>query len=162
MLKFLQGVFSKVFALNKKPSFLVQRLDEKAILPRKVRDSDSGYDVSALTLEQVELTNLWIADFKIAVKPPKGWYFDLVGRSSLPTKGWHFVGGVGVIDQTYTGSVKMVLQKIDGSDLPELPFSCGQLILRPVVHFDVIETDALPVTDRGSGGFGSTDKKVGA
>lgn len=167
IIAFLKNILSRIFVLespkqlNNKMSFLVKRLHSSAVMPKKSRESDSGYDVSAVTLEQSGLTDLWIADMKIAIRPPEGWYFDLVGRSSLPTKGWHFLGGVGVIDQTYTGSLKMIMQKTDGRPLPDLPFSCGQLIPRPRVHFDIIETDSLPLTDRGDGGFGSTDKKAG-
>jgi dUTPase len=47
--------------------------------------------------------------------------------------------------------------KIDpaASDLP-LPARIVQLVPRPIVHFEVVESDELDDTRRGNGGFGST------
>ena len=70
----------------------------------------------------------------------------------------HFVGGVGVLDKSYVGPVKIVLQQIDTTKpLPELPFRCAQIIPRKIVHFNVIEVEELSESSRGDGGFGSTD-----
>lgn len=142
------------------PEFLVKKIDRRAQVPIKKRSTDSGYDVAAIILEKVSGNNkLWKADLGIAVRPPTGWYFDLIGRSSLPMKGWHFAGGTGVIDQSYTGSIMMYLEKIDDKPLPELPFVCAQLVLRPFIHAIPILVDELDETSRGSKGFGSSDAK---
>ena len=35
----------------------------------------------------------------------------------------------------------------------------GQLVVVPKLALDIVEVDELPITDRGTGGFGSTDKQ---
>ncbi len=141
------------------PILRYQKLHPDAIIPFKKRVTDSGFDVSAMEMTYDEETDLYIANTNIAVEPPPGYYCDLIGRSSLPKSGFMFVGGVGIIDKSYTGPIKMMLKKINkNSMLPKLPFRCGQLILRKFVHPQIIEVNELSKTDRGSGGFGSTGK----
>lgn len=147
-------------AWDKDVFFKFKKLDKNAIAPQKGRVTDSGYDVFAINFEAMnEEAGIYIADMRLAVEPIMGWYFDLIGRSSLPLNNLHFLGGVGVIDKTYTGSLKMIVQKIDlNKPLPETPFKIAQLIPRRVVHFNFREVDELSGSDRGSMGFGSTGK----
>jgi len=142
-----------------KETLKFKKLSENSYPPEKKRSSDSGYDVYAVEFEPVnEREGIYFADMKLAIQPPEGWYFELIGRSSLPLNNLHFLGGVGVIDKTYTGSIKMLVQKIESSKpLPELPFKCGQLIPRQFAHFETINVDELDDTERGTDGFGSTD-----
>ncbi|RLC98836.1 MAG: hypothetical protein DRI46_10600, partial [Chloroflexi bacterium] len=73
--------------------FKWKRFDKKSMAPQKKRVTDSGYDIFAASIEYDEATDLYVADTKIAVEPLPGWYFDMVGRSSLPKSGFMFVGG---------------------------------------------------------------------
>ena len=137
--------------------FKCKKLDKDAIIPVKKRVTDSGYDIYAITLDYDEETGLYVADMRLAIEPLPGYYFDMVGRSSLPSSGFCFVGGVGIIDRSYVGSLKMKLLRISQkAKLPSLPFRCGQLIPRKIIHADFIEVDALSDSDRGSRGFGSS------
>ena len=139
-------------------SFKYKKLSEDAIAPYKDRVTDSGYDIFAVEINYKKETDLYVADTKIAVEPIPGWYFDMVGRSSLPKSGYMFVGAVGVIDKSYTGPVKMLLKKIrKDAPIPKVPFKMGQLIPRRIMHADFVEVTELSDTDRGSGGFGSTN-----
>jgi dUTP pyrophosphatase len=137
--------------------FKVKLLDPKAIVPTKARPTDSGFDVSAISLTPTSIPNVYHADLGLAVQPCSGWGFDLVGRSSLTDKGWQFLTGVGIIDRAYTGSMGLKLLKLDDRDLPPTPFKCGQLVPRPLVHFGIDVVTDLDETSRGDGGFGSTD-----
>lgn len=138
-------------------TFKVRKLSKEALLPYKARVTDSGYDLSVVEIEDIG-NGLYMCNTKIAIEPPTGYYFDMVGRSSLPKSNMHFVGGVGVLDKSYVGPVKIILQKIDISKpLPELPFRCAQIIPRKIVHFNLVEVDELADSNRGDGGFGSTD-----
>lgn len=138
--------------------FKCKKLDKDAFLPKKSRPTDSGYDVTALEFIPFnEDLGVYIADMRVAVEPSPGWYFDLLGRSSLPKNNLHFLGGVGVIDRSYTGSLKMFLQKINiNMKLPEVPFRCGQLIPRKCLHAEFIEVEDLLDSSRGNSGFGSS------
>jgi dUTP pyrophosphatase len=129
-------------------------------MPVKNLPTDSGYDVTAINFEIFDVeSDIWIADTGIAVMPPDGFYLDLVARSSLPKKGWQFLGGVGIIDRSYTGSIKLYLKRILKNVKPKTPFVCAQLIPRPIYHFAVQETDEMSNSIRGAGGYGSSDKK---
>ena len=96
-------------------------------------------------------------DTGIAVQPPWGYYFELVGRSSISKTGYIVANSVGIIDASYTGSLKVALIKInkDAPDL-ELPARLVQLIPRQLVHMEAIEVNDLAHTQRAGGGFGST------
>ena len=93
---------------HKREVFRYMKLDSKAVPPSKDRVTDSGYDIHAVELEKC-YGNVYKADTKLAIKPAPGFYFDLHGRSSLPTNGWQFLQGVGVVDRSYTGNVGVVI-----------------------------------------------------
>lgn len=137
----------------------VAKTHEKAIFPSKTRASDSGYDLTLIDIWKKN-GNVVFYDTGIRVKPPYGYYFDLVARSSITKSGYILANGIGVIDRTYTGSIKVPLIKID-ENMPdlELPNKIVQIIPRPIVHFNFTQVDTLEETERGEGGFGSTDLK---
>ena len=66
----------------------------------------------------------------------------------------------GTIDSDYRGEVKVL-----AVNLGEEPFTIrhgdriAQMVVAPVQQFPVEETDTLPDTERGDGGFGSTGMK---
>jgi dUTP pyrophosphatase len=96
----------------------------------------------------------------ISVRPPPGFYFDLVARSSLSKTGYMLANGIGIIDRDYTGEILVALRKID-KDAPDLVLPAKIVQLIPRRWYDMIPVEApaegLPKTDRGDGGFGSTD-----
>ena len=64
----------------------------------------------------------------------------------------------GVIDSGYRGEIKVCLWN---SSLEEFYVinkgdRIAQILFQPVPHFSLVEVDDLGLTDRGSGGFGST------
>jgi dUTPase len=141
----------------KKEVFYYMKLDPKAIPPSKDRVTDTGFDLYAVEMKKC-YGNVYEFDTKLAVKPAPGFYFDLVGRSSLPKKGWQFLQGVGIIDKSFQGSIMMHLMKLDDREIPKLPFKCAQLVVRRVWHVDWESSNNLGDSDRGAQGFGSSDK----
>jgi len=137
----------------------VCKITDDAILPSKKHVTDSGYDIWLISAEKINNT-LYMCDTGISVTPPFGYYMDVMSRSSLAKHGLHFVGAIGVIDRSYTGSIKILLELYDSTkQFPDLPFKAVQMIPREIKHFDLVETKNLENTVRGSGGFGSTDDK---
>lgn len=135
-------------------------LSKNAVLPTKAHSTDSGYDLTAITLEKTYGPVL-LLDTGVSVSPPQGYYFDLVGRSSLMKKGYFVANCVGVIDESYTGNIKIPLVALPGAEPTlELPLKGFQLILRKRHDFPSTQVDSLDETERGSGGFGSTDIKT--
>ena len=139
--------------------FKCKKLSPEAIVPTKSRVTDSGYDIYAVNITYDDKTGLYVADTRLAVEPIQGWYFDMVGRSSLPKTGFMFVGCVGIIDRSYVGPIKMLLKKIrDDAEIPESPFKMAQLIPRKIIHAEFLEVDSLGDSGRGENGFGSTGR----
>lgn len=128
----------------------------EAVKPFKERASDSGYDLTLIKKIKTD-GKIEYYDTGICVKPSYGYYCDLVGRSSIVKSGYMLANGIGVIDMSYRGSIKVPLIKVDDSkpDL-KLPIRLVQLVPRRIEHPELYEVDALDESNRGSSGFGSS------
>ena len=128
-----------------------------AVAPFKGRASDSGYDLTLIGLKK-QVGNTYWYHTGITVEPPNGFYFDLVPRSSIVKLGYTLANNVGIVDRSYTGEVIVVLNKFN-SDAPDLefPVRAVQIIPRRVVHMIPKCVEALSETNRGDGGFGSSN-----
>jgi len=141
--------------------FKWKRENKNSAAPFKERVSDSGYDLTVIekikTIGRVELY-----DTGIIVQPEFGYYFDLVPRSSIIKSGYMLANGVGIIDRTYQGTIKVPLIKIDenAKDLT-LPNRIVQLIPREIIHAKFKEVESFDLTSRAEGGFGSSGNNTG-
>lgn len=130
-----------------------------AYAPCKNRITDSGFDL--YIVEKIsQKKNVYMYDTGIIVQPTSGIYFDLVPRSSIIKTGYMLANSVGIIDQTFRGSIKVALIKIDpdAEELP-LPLKIVQLIPRQVIQMEIEEIyseNELISTVRGYGEYGST------
>ena len=146
------------------------QLDPGATVPTRAQDTDTGYDIRALSVDvayrRCGKDNLiWKVriDTGVHVQPPAGYYFELVPNSRLAKTPLSYANSIGIIDQGYTGSVKVVLNAdynlTDKKLIPAPGDVVGQLILRKRLEADFIQVDTLTPTERGTGGFGSTANK---
>jgi dUTP pyrophosphatase len=95
----------------------------------------------------------------IAVKLPPGTWGMVKPRSSTFWKRRLYVHP-GIIDNGYTGMLKIgVWNTTDCINTVNPGDALAQLILMPIIEATAVMVSELPVTDRGSRGFGSTDKK---
>ena len=143
------------------PTFRWAKTDENAIPPQKNRFSDSGYDLHIIKKIK-EKNGIHYYDTGIKVEPENGFYFDLVGRSSISKTGWMLANNIGIIDASYRGSVIVALKPV--SDEPDelttqLPMKLVQLIPRPLILMTPIYDENMNITVRAEGGFGSSNKK---
>ena len=139
----------------------VKKLTSTAIVPTKSRKTDAGYDLYsdediALYAEDTKLISTGIA-FAI----PDGYAGLIWDRSGLGSKGIH--RHAGVIDSSYRGDVKVALSNSRSSHKDNIYFiskgdRIAQILFQKVPHFDLVETEELDDTDRGSSGFGSSGK----
>ena len=141
---------------------LIKKLDPAVELPAYKTEGASGMDLMALLNEPINLkpnssclvpTGLAVAfssDFEIQIRP----------RSGLATKNSISVLNTpGTIDSDYRGEIKVILFNHGKNDfLINNKDRIAQMILTPVIKMDLEETDNLPETIRGEGGFGSTGK----
>lgn len=92
----------------------------------------------------------------LAVAIPKGFGGFIQARSGLSVK-----AGIdrcaGVIDDDYRGEVIVVLKSSTGEYHYSKGEKIAQLVIMPVFKPAVVEVKELEETNRGEGGFGSTD-----
>ncbi len=144
------------------PQFEFRKTMVGAVTPSKAHDTDSGFDLTLLAVVKHMGVNSKLYDTGIQVKPEEGYYFDLVARSSLQKLGYMLGNSVGIIDNGYRGNIMVCLVKFDPDAKPlELPLRAVQLIPRQVINMKAVEvTEFSDNTERGDGGFGSSDVKL--
>lgn len=155
LLMTLNNFLYKLESKNIIKDFKFCKTRNDAIAPQKSRYSDSGFDLHLI--EKIKnIGNVNYYDTGIAVEPPIGYYFDLVGRSSLSKTGWTIANNIGIIDMSYRGNIIVALYKHDknAQDL-ELPIKLVQLIPRKLEQFIPIEVTTLNQTNRADRGFGN-------
>ena len=141
---------------------LIKKLDQSVELPIYKTTGASGMDLMAFIKQPIKLvpnrsclvpTGLSIAfpeDYEVQIRPRSG----LAAKHNITV-----LNTPGTIDSDYRGEIKIILFnhgseefKINNKD------RIAQMILMPVLKIDLEETDNLPGTVRGKGGFGSTGK----
>lgn len=132
---------------------------EGASLPEHKCNGDVGIDITALKLVKKMQDNTFMYDTGICIKPPEGYYTVIAPRSSIVKSGYILTNSIGIIDSDYRGSLKVVLTKVEPNAPPlECPFTLGQIILMKANLIHPVRVESLDDTERGQGGFGSTDQ----
>lgn len=137
----------------------MRRLDPAARLPTRAYEGDAGLDLYAL--EPVELAPGERASVRtgVAVEIPAGQAGLVLPRSGLAARhGIALVNAPGLIDAGYRGELEVLLLNTDHSS----PFAVeagdriAQLVLVRIETPAVVEADELALSERGTGGFGSS------
>tara|TARA_B100001778_G_C17988597_1_gene362462 strand:- start:54 stop:491 length:438 start_codon:yes stop_codon:yes gene_type:complete len=141
---------------------LIKKLDPSVELPAYKTDGASGMDLMAFIKEPITLkpkssclvpTGLSVAfsnDFEIQIRPRSG----LAAKKNISV-----LNTPGTIDSDYRGELKVILFNHGDNDfLINNKDRVAQIILAPVIKIDLEQTNDLPETIRGEGGFGSTGK----
>ena len=97
----------------------------------------------------------------IQVAIPVGYEIQIRPRSGLSFKtGLRIANTPGTIDSDYRGEVGVIMTNIGKTDETiKVGDKIAQMVISPVPMIKWVETDVLSETERGEGGFGSTDKK---
>jgi dUTP pyrophosphatase len=141
---------------------LIKKLDPSVELPAYKTDGASGMDLMAFIKEPIILkpkssclvpTGISVAfsnDFEIQIRPRSG----LAAKNNISV-----LNTPGTIDSDYRGELKVILFNHGNNDfLINNKDRIAQMILTPVIKIDLEQTNDLPDTIRGEGGFGSTGK----
>lgn len=137
-------------------NYRITKMDERAIIPSKPRDSDNGFDLTIIekikTVGDVEFFTTGVA-----VAPPAGFWSMVVPRSSISKTGYMMANSVGIIDTEYRGAIIIALRKVD-KNMPDITLPCriAQLIPQKAHYPSFVEVDSLDTTSRGANGFGSS------
>jgi len=141
---------------------LIKKLDPSVELPIYKTDGASGVDLMAFIQDPINLkshssclvpTGISVAfsnEFEIQIRPRSG----LAAKNNITV-----LNTPGTIDSDYRGEIKVILFNHGDSDfLINNKDRIAQMILTPVIKMNLEESDNLPETVRGEGGFGSTGK----
>ena len=141
---------------------LIKKLNQSVQLPSYKTRGASGMDLMAFIEKPINLepgksclvpTGLSVAfsdEYEIQIRPRSG----LAAKNNISV-----LNTPGTIDSDYRGELKIILFKhgsknfiINNND------RIAQMVLTPVVKMELEETNDLPESLRGKGGFGSTGK----
>ena len=141
---------------------LIKKLDPSVQLPLYKTKGASGMDLMAFTEKPINLKpgNSCLVPTGLSVAFPKEYEIQIRPRSGLASKKKISVLNTpGTIDSDYRGEIKIILFNhsnenfiINNND------RIAQIVLTPIIKMELEETNELPETIRGEGGFGSTGK----
>ena len=96
----------------------------------------------------------------LAIALPVGHEAQVRPRSGLAAKhGVTVLNSPGTIDADYRGEICVLLiNHGDETFLVQRGERIAQMVIAPVSRVELVPTDSLSATDRGSGGFGSTGR----
>lgn len=138
----------------------IKLLNEHAVIPSRATDGSAGYDLFAcLTVpETIKIGEIKKIPIGIAVAVPSETAVMIYARSGLATnKGIALANGVGVVDSDYRGEIIVALINLGEEDFVVEPqMRIAQMVITPVLTPKMVPVDVLPITARGTGGFGST------
>ena len=140
----------------------IKRLSDKATLPQRGSEFSAGLDLSSAEDKVIPAGERALVKTDLSIACPPGTYARIAPRSGLALKKG-IDTGAGVVDADYRGPVGVILFNWGKEDFEiKVGDRIAQLILEQIVLPDVVETDELPETVRGEGGFGSTgvDEKL--
>ena len=141
---------------------LIKKLDPSVELPSYKTDGASGMDLKAFVKEPINLKpqTSCLVPTGISVAFPSEYEIQIRPRSGLAAKNnISVLNTPGTIDSDYRCEIKIILFNHGNEDfLINDKDRIAQMILTPVIKMNFEETDNLPETVRGEGGFGSTGK----
>lgn len=137
-----------------------KKLHPDAVIPSKGTEFSAGLDITAISKEYGK--GYISYGTGLAMSIPKGYMGLIFPRSSISNKNLTLSNSVGIIDSDYVGEISFRFKVIgsEGEGSYEIGDRIGQLVIVPFYKVEFEEVTELPKTDRGSGGYGSTDKKT--
>ena len=141
---------------------LIKKLDPKATLPSYKTKGASGMALMAFVKEKIVIkpqtsalipTGLSVAfseDYEIQIRPRSG----LAAKNNISV-----LNTPGTVDSDYRGELKIIIFNHSNHDFViSNNDRIAQMVLTPIAKMELEETNELPKTLRGEGGFGSTGK----
>ncbi len=154
-------------------------LKDDAIIPKPTKPGDAGADARIVGFKKIihendkkELIDVKTDSYTLqplerigcplgfSTAIPEGYYFKVVPRSGLALwEGLSIVNSPGTIDAGYRNEWMVIVVNLSNKEvtLKKGERIC-QIILSKMYNYTFIETNELPESERGKGGFGSTGK----
>ncbi|HEY0751588.1 MAG TPA: dUTP diphosphatase [Chitinophagaceae bacterium] len=129
-------------------------------LPSYATPGSSGMDIRADLTESLSLKPLErvLVPTGLFIEIPTGYEAQIRPRSGVAVKqGITCLNTPGTIDSDYRGEIKIILINLSGENqIIQTGDRIAQLVIQKVEYAELIEVDSLSITERNSGGFGST------
>lgn len=138
------------------------KLRYNAVEPTRGSLCAAGYDLSAAIDEPVMIAPHCTVKIPtgLSMELPDGTFGGIYARSGIASReGLRPANCTGVVDSDYRGEIIIALHNdSDTHRIVEPGERIAQLIVQPYVNVTFNEASALSITERGSGGFGSSGK----
>jgi dUTP pyrophosphatase len=126
-------------------------------LPRRATELAAGWDIVCPNDVIIMMGDQRTIGCGFSVDIPSGYYLSIYPRSSIGKMGLIMPNSVGIIDEDYTGEIKVVLKNVCHSDKEILAGDrIAQMILKKYEPMELEVVSEIKETARGDGGFGST------
>ena len=144
----------------------IKKLHKDAVIPKYETFGSVGMDLTAVSKEYDKHGNV-VFGTGLAIQIPEGYYADLRPRSSISKYDLVLANSVGTIDSDYRGELILKFKPsvyfgVNRGDDDGVMYDVGdriaQLVILPYPKVSFVEVDELSDTERGTGGFGSTNK----
>ena len=136
----------------------IRKIHPDAVIPFRAHATDAGMDVTAISMEMTE--DYVEYDTGLQFQLPEGYAMLIFPRSSNSKKDLLLCNSVGILDAGYTGNLKLRF-KLTTEGYTEKIYNpgdkVGQIMIIPYPEINFIETEVFNETERGDGGFGSTN-----
>ena len=138
----------------------IRLLHPDAVPPSRSRNGDAGYDLRATDRVSIPQEGRRLVGTGIAVALPEGVAGLVTPRSGLAIEhGLTLLNAPGLIDPNYRGEIKVILHNTSERRYTvEIGDRIAQLLLVPYWAPELEVVDALPESERGAGGFGSSGR----
>jgi len=127
-------------------------------LPSYAKEGDSGVDLKAILGCKVPAYSRTLVDTGLYTEIPLGFELQIRSRSGLALKqGLIVLNSPGTIDSAYRGQVGVIIFNTTDREIEiKKGDRIAQAVLCPVYKIKWNHVTELNITNRGTGGFGST------
>lgn len=133
------------------------KLDAGAYMPERAHDTDAGLDLRSMHDVMVRKGEWVVFDTGVHIQLPHGFYGKIESKSGLNVN-HSIVSCGGVIDEGYTGSVKVKLYNFGEDYHFHRGDKIAQLVIMPYLSPIMEVVPFLDDSERGDNGFGSTGR----
>lgn len=141
----------------------IKLVREGAIVPTYAHNTDAGVDlVSAIDIVLPPHSTGTIIPTGIAIGLPIGYEAQVRAKSGNSVKTTlRISNSIGTVDSGFRGEIGVIVDNIGDEEL-FIPQGKGiaQLVLKEQPQFNFIQVDDLDNTDRGDGGYGSSNRGI--
>ena len=158
-----KGILDKIVqeGFSRTVNIKVLKETEDAVLPTYAHFDDAGADLYANEEVDIQPNEVKIIQTGLKIEIPDGYEMQVRPRSGMSTK-TPILGILGTVDSGYRGSLGVMLY--NHGDIPyrvQKGDRIAQAVIAPTYHGNFLISDSLSETERGEGGFGSTDNQNG-